>query len=91
MRRLPIALFFALFSALPVFARVIVFQEPGFPTVDSEPVSPATLQNALGSDVVFADISALNSPDEFRDAGPPFQSGHGPRSRLTSRPAAICL
>jgi hypothetical protein len=68
MRRLPIALFFALFSALPVFARVIVFQEPGFPTVDSEPVSPATLQNALGSDVVFADISALNSPDEFRDA-----------------------
>jgi len=43
-----------------LFARVVVFEQPGFPTVDSQPVSHATFANALGGE--FAGTEALKNP-----------------------------
>ncbi len=62
MRSFCLALALLLLS-LPAFAaKVVVFQESGFPTVSSEPVSAATLSAALGPNVTFAGISALQDP-----------------------------
>ena len=62
--------FFALlFIALGVscaFARVVVFEQPGFPTVDSQPVSRATLAKVLGGE--FAGTEALKNPATLQDA-----------------------
>ncbi len=50
-------------------ARVIVFQEPGFPAVESEAPSPETLTAALaGLEVSFADIAALQQPQTLAGA-----------------------
>ena len=38
---------------------MVVFQQPGFPTVDSEPISQATLTASLGGTPVFANVDQL--------------------------------
>lgn len=48
------------FFATTLSARVVVFSEPNFPAADTQPVSAHVLSTALGSDVVFAGIDALN-------------------------------
>jgi hypothetical protein len=54
------ALLLIALGASPAFARVAVFEQPGFPTVASQPVSHATLVKALdGQDTVFLGIDAL--------------------------------
>jgi hypothetical protein len=68
MRRFPLALSFAVISASALHAKVVVFSEPGFPTLAGQPVSRATLSSALGQDAVFAGIADLNQPDSLRSA-----------------------
>jgi len=63
-RRIVQLISIALLAALsPVLlaAKTVVFWQPGFPTVDSEPVDRSTLDQALGG-AVFADLKALNDP-----------------------------
>jgi hypothetical protein len=57
MRPLCFALLLAISPAL--HAKVVVLSEPGFPVVDSQPVSSATLTAALAPDAVFVGIDAL--------------------------------
>ena len=42
--------------------KIIVFEQPGFPTVASEPVSHTTLSAALGADASFADLARMQQP-----------------------------
>ncbi len=50
-------------------AKVVVYSQDGFPTVASQPISKATLAQALeGMDVVFADQTALKDEGTLRDA-----------------------
>jgi hypothetical protein len=67
MRIFQAVLLLAVFSATSLHAKVVVFAEPGFPTVDSQPVSAATLTAALGPDAVFAGMAALQEPDTLHD------------------------
>jgi hypothetical protein len=69
MRR-SIWIFFAvLLLAAPLQAKTVVFWQEGFPTVSSQPLSRATLDQALSTDVpVYADESALNTPATLADA-----------------------
>ena len=65
--RFPLRLFaFALLFALipaSLHAKTVVFWQPGFPTVDSEPLDRAVLARALtGMDPQFADLQALRAP-----------------------------
>jgi hypothetical protein len=46
----------------------IVFWQPGFPTIDSEPLERGTLQAAVGTDAIFADIAAINAPGALDNA-----------------------
>jgi hypothetical protein len=58
--------------SLPIalHARVVVFWQPGFPTVASQPLDRPTLEQALaGLEPVFADESALARPETLRAAG----------------------
>jgi hypothetical protein len=69
MRRIISALFAASLFALPLQAKVVVFWQPGFPTVASQPIDRATLEQALqGLDPVFADETALANADTFADS-----------------------
>ena len=47
MRKLALTLGLALAVGLPAFAKVVVFWQPGFPTVASQPVSHDALVKAL--------------------------------------------
>lgn len=50
-------------------AKTVVFWQPGFPTVASEPVERAALAQALaGMDAQFADLKSLNDPAALVDA-----------------------
>src|SRR5437870_1731395 len=53
-------------------AKVVVFFQPGFPTVESEPLSRATLEKALkaldGMAPVFVDLQALKDSSSISDA-----------------------
>ena len=49
-------------------APVVVFSEPGFPTLESEPLSQATLRRALGGEAVFAGVGALWAGKVLRGA-----------------------
>jgi hypothetical protein len=52
----------ALLPAL-LHAKTVVFWQPGFPTLASQPMERATLEQALdGMDPQFADLKALNDP-----------------------------
>jgi hypothetical protein len=68
MRPLFLAFLFAIFSVAPLRAKVVVFSEPGFPVVDSKPVSATTLTAALGPETVFTGIDALSKSDALHDA-----------------------
>ncbi len=46
----------------------VVFEQAGFPTIDSEPVSHNTLKAALGNEAVFADLPALQRAEVLKDA-----------------------
>lgn len=58
--------FFVVAAALlpaPVLARTVVFWQPGFPTVASQPIEQSSLLQALnGMDAQFADVKGLNEP-----------------------------
>jgi hypothetical protein len=63
MRKLACTLFLAAAVSLPGFAKVVVFWQPGFPTVASQPVSRDALVKALdGMEPVFAGIDGLKDP-----------------------------
>lgn len=48
-------------------AKIAVFFEPGFPTVDSEPIHQDELQAALGNDVLYAGIADLQKQGALAD------------------------
>jgi hypothetical protein len=51
-------------------AKTVVFWQPGFPTVASEPVDRSCLEKALeGQAPVFADEAALSTPETLANAG----------------------
>jgi hypothetical protein len=63
------ALFLGLSSSAVSNAKTVVFVEPGFPTLESEPVSRELLIEALaGQQPVFAGIDELIKPEALRDA-----------------------
>jgi hypothetical protein len=68
--RLAWAAFLAvLLSSSPLFAKVVVFWQAGFPTVASQPVERLALAKALrGMDTQFADLANLNEPATLSDA-----------------------
>ena len=69
MRKLAVTLFLALAVSLPGFAKVVVFWQPGFPTVASQPVSRDALVKALdGMDPVFAGLDGLKDPATLNGA-----------------------
>ncbi|HEY6447598.1 MAG TPA: alpha-amylase family protein [Acidobacteriaceae bacterium] len=68
MRFYPFGLLLVLASANSLQAKVVVFSEPGFPTVGSQPISNATLTPALGGDTVFAGVNQLTRPETLRGA-----------------------
>jgi hypothetical protein len=68
MRTLCLGILLALSSASPLSAKVVVFSEPGFPILDSQPVSTATLSLALGPDTVFAGLDLLKQGEILKDA-----------------------
>jgi len=49
-------------------AQTVVFQQSGFPTIDSEPVSQSTLVAALGGSPIFAHVEQLRSGEVLRNA-----------------------
>ena len=52
--------FFLLLLSPPLVAQVVVFWQPGFPTIASQPVDRATLSAVLHPD--FLDLNALKAP-----------------------------
>jgi hypothetical protein len=48
-------------------AQTVVFQQPGFPVVDSEPISHDTLAAAIPGEIRFADIATLRSGEILKD------------------------
>jgi hypothetical protein len=67
-RLLSIAFLLAL-SPVLLAAKTVVFWQPGFPTVDSEPADRNALSQALaGTGAVFADLKALNDPATLEGA-----------------------
>ncbi len=70
MRKLVAALCLILVVSCPLFAKVVVFWQPGFPTVASQPVPREALVKALdGMDPVFAGIEELRDPATLAGAG----------------------
>jgi hypothetical protein len=69
MRKILFALVMAMAAGLPGSAKVVVFWQPGFPTVASQPVSRETLAKALdGMAPVFADLDQLKDPATLEGA-----------------------
>src|ERR1700759_4866153 len=61
--------FFLLLLSPPLVAQVVVFWQPGFPTVASRPVQRSTLSAALNDlHPVFVDLKALASPGALEKA-----------------------
>src|SRR6185437_8129059 len=56
------------FIASTLSAKVVVFSEQNFPSVDTQPVSRHALSAALGSDVEFAGLAALRGQGTLRGA-----------------------
>jgi hypothetical protein len=68
MHRWLAALLFLAIGPCTAFARVAVFEQPGFPIVASQLVSHEVLLKALeGDDPVFLDADALKNPAALRD------------------------
>jgi hypothetical protein len=61
--------FLALMISSSAESKVVVFWQPGFPTVESQPVSQEVLGRALGAaGPVYVDINALTEPQTLRGA-----------------------
>ena len=65
-----LSILLVLFSfSSPITAKVVVFYQGGFPTVDSQPIQQETLRTALGEmQPLFAGIEELKKPETLRDA-----------------------
>ena len=60
---------FFLVATIPLSAKIVVFWQNGFPTVDSEAVSHQALQSALqGEEQLYANSDALNLPTTLAGA-----------------------
>jgi len=69
MRKLALMLSLALGACIPALAKVVVFWQPGFPTVASQPVSRDALVKALdGMAPVFAGVDGLKDPATLNGA-----------------------
>ena len=60
----------SLFScgSAPLLAKTVVFWQEGFPTVASQPITRATLMQALGEDAVFVGVDGLRDPSALANA-----------------------
>ena len=70
MNRIVLALLLSA-AALPAHSQqhAVVFLQPGFPTVASEPIDRSTLSSALAPlQPTFADLAALNQPGSLAQA-----------------------
>lgn len=57
------AIFLLGFAPAPLLAKVVVFWQPGFPTVASQPIERSSLEKALeGMDPRFTDVAGLQEP-----------------------------
>jgi len=66
MRKLAATFIVFLFVTSPIFAKVVVFWQEGFPTVASQPIARETLVKALdGMDPVFAGVDGLKDSKTF--------------------------
>jgi Beta-galactosidase len=69
LRSIALLLFAAAISSASLFAKTVVFWQPGFPVLDSQPVDRAALTKALdGMSPVFADVAALKDSATLADA-----------------------
>ena len=68
MRYLIRSVLVVVFLSSMLSARVVIFSEPTFPSVDTQPVSTHTLSAALGADVVFAGLDVLRNESTLRAA-----------------------
>jgi Beta-galactosidase len=61
---------FVLFFSSPLLAQVVVFWQPGFPTIASRPLDRATLSTALqpvAENLAFLDLQALQAPEALEN------------------------
>jgi hypothetical protein len=65
--RLLLIAFFLVLAPVLLSAKTVVFWQPGFPTVDSEPVDRDALSQAM-TNAEFADLKTLNDPATFDGA-----------------------
>ena len=69
MRSFCLTLLLGLASTAPLSAKVVIFWQPGFPTVSSQPISRSALTQALAGEApVFAGINALSDPATWSGA-----------------------
>lgn len=69
MRRLILAFVMLCLCSVPLFAKVVVFSQEGFPTLASQPMPGAALTQALsGMDVAFADVQSLKDAKTLEGA-----------------------
>ena len=66
MKRTAVGMLLCLFMGLGAKAqttgKTVVFWQPGFPAIASEPVERDTMEAAVGKDAVFADVAEMNAP-----------------------------
>jgi hypothetical protein len=62
-------LFAVLFTGKLTYAKTVVFQESGFPTIDSQAVTQSVLQAAFGSEARFMGLKELNERNALQGAG----------------------
>ena len=68
LRILPLALGILVWGNTALFAKVVVFWQPGFPTVASQPISRNALTQAFaGESPVFAGLDALRDPSTLAE------------------------
>ena len=56
-------------SSMPSFAKTVVFEQAGFPVIDSQEVPRSALTRALdGMNPLFADLASMQKPETLADA-----------------------
>jgi len=69
MQKLTARFLFLLLSVSTLFARTVVFWQPGFPTAGSQPITREALAKAFdAADTVFASLDALKDPATLNGA-----------------------
>jgi len=56
-------------AAAQVPAKTVVFWQPGFPTLESEPVQRTTLEATVGKDATFEDVAAMKASGALDGVG----------------------